>query len=109
MLTSPGTALRDELLADGARVIASSFDALSARIAEAAGSPILHLSGYCISGSLLGLPDVGLLTLPELVATTTHVCETTQRPLIVDADTGFGSLSTTRRAVRLLERAGAAG
>jgi 2,3-dimethylmalate lyase len=99
-----------ELVGDGrSHLVVSAYDAFSARIAESAGSEILHLSGYGASASLVGLPDIGLLTVTEITEVSSHISAVTDRPLIVDADTGYGGLTNVHRTVRLLESTGAAG
>ena len=70
----------------------------------------MFLSGYCVSGTLLGLPDVGYLTQTEMAAVAARVCaagpETT---VVVDADTGYGNPLNVARTVELWEPAGASG
>jgi 2-methylisocitrate lyase-like PEP mutase family enzyme len=109
MSGSPGSKLRRLIADPGSQLVISSYDPLSARIAEAAGFPILHLSGYCAAASYAGLPDVGLLTLAEIVDTCRRICEVTSNPVFADADTGYGGLTNVRRTIRLFESAGAAG
>jgi methylisocitrate lyase len=84
------------------------LDVVQARLAEQLGFSALYLSGAALSASL-GLPDVGLLTLTELVERARLLCAASTLPLLVDADTGFGEAIHVERTVRLLETAGAAG
>ncbi len=65
------------------------------------------MTGAGIANTLLGAPDIGLVTLSELAATTEAISEICALPLIVDIDTGFGNAVNTYRTVRVLERAGA--
>ena len=58
---------------------------------------------------LLGMPDIGLISLPEVVQTVSAISDVVDLPIIVDADTGFGNELNMTRTVRLLERAGASG
>jgi 2-methylisocitrate lyase-like PEP mutase family enzyme len=85
------------------------FDALSAVLAEQAGFEAVFLSGSSLALTQLARPDVGLLTLTELADATMRISERVAVPLLVDADHGFGNALNVSRAVRLLERAGAAG
>jgi methylisocitrate lyase len=77
-------------------------------MAERLGFPAVYLSGGGLSASL-GLPDIGLITLTEVVHQAQAICQATALPLICDADTGFGSSVNVERTVRQLEAAGVAG
>lgn len=90
-------------------VVPGIYDAFGAIMAERAGFKALYLSGASISYTKLGRPDIGLVTLNELESVVGNVCERTELPIIVDADTGFGNALNVQRTIRLLERAGAAG
>ena len=83
------------------------YDALSALLVEQAGFEAAYLSGASIAYTRFGRPDIGLLSLDDVVAVTGHIRERTDLHLIVDADTGFGNALNVRRTVQLLERAGA--
>lgn len=108
-LASPGVRLRDLIERSRPLVLPGCADALTARIAVAAGFEAVYATGAGIANSLLGQPDVGLTTMSELVAQVGHICEAVEVPVIVDIDTGFGNAINARRTVRLAERAGAAG
>ena len=84
------------------------YDALSALVAEQAGSEALYLSGASIAYTRLGRSDVGLTTFSEVEDTLARITERVSRPVIVDADTGFGNALNAQRTVRGFERAGAA-
>jgi 2-methylisocitrate lyase-like PEP mutase family enzyme len=84
-------------------------DALSARIADAYGFDWLHVGGYNLSGSKLGMPDVGLLTLAENVESVRRIVDCTSRPVLVDGDDGYGNYLNVMRLVREVERTGARG
>jgi methylisocitrate lyase len=105
--SSPGRRLRDALVA-GPVQLPGVFNALVARIAERLGFPAVYLSGAALSASY-ALPDVGLVTLSELVAAARAITQATTLPLICDADTGFGEALNVERTVSLLESAGVAG
>src|SRR5271169_5812260 len=83
------------------------YDALTALIAERAGFEALYVSGASIAYSRLGRPDIGLVSMNEVVQTVTLIRDRVEAHLIVDADTGYGNALNVQRAVRLLERAGA--
>jgi 2-methylisocitrate lyase-like PEP mutase family enzyme len=83
------------------------YDGLSALLVERAGFEVAFLSGASLSFSRLGRPDLGLVTMTELVQTVRLIRERIEFPLIVDADTGFGNALNVRRTVRELECAGA--
>jgi 2-methylisocitrate lyase-like PEP mutase family enzyme len=83
------------------------YDALTALIAERAGFEALYVSGAGIAYSRLGRPDIGLVSLSEVVQTVALIRDRVGALLIVDADTGYGNALNVQRTVRLLERAGA--
>ena len=86
-----------------------AFDAMSAQMIERAGFRTMGLSGYGVSVSLLGKPDVGLLTLNDMVTVCGHVCSAVTLPVIADADTGYGNAINVMRTVEAFIKAGAAG
>jgi 2-methylisocitrate lyase-like PEP mutase family enzyme len=98
-------------LADGASVLMpGAWDALSARLAAEAGFSTVFLSGYCVSGTQLGLPDYGLLTQTEMAEQARRT--TAANPgldVVVDGDTGYGNPLNVVRTIELWEAAGAAG
>ena len=104
----PAARLRATLDGAGAIVVPGVFNGLTALLARRAGAEVAYLSGAALSASM-GLPDVGLLGLDDLTRTTRQIVRVTGMPLIVDADTGFGSPLNVMRTVRELEDAGAAG
>ncbi len=83
------------------------YDALTALIAERAGFEALYVSGAGIAYSRLGRPDIGLVSMSEVVHTVALIRDRVGAQLIVDADTGYGNALNVQRTVRLLERAGA--
>jgi 2-methylisocitrate lyase-like PEP mutase family enzyme len=106
--TSNGAAtLREKLVPGAGLIVPGVGNALAARMVEAAGFPAMMLSGAAVANSFLGVPDLGLVSVTELAQHVGAVCEAVDIPVLVDADTGFGNALNTRRAVRLIERAGA--
>jgi len=89
--------------------IVGAYDALTARLVERAGFPAVYVGGYALSATQLGLPDVGLLTMTEMLDAVRRICAAADIPVIADGDTGYGNHVNTDRLVRELERAGAAG
>lgn len=107
---TPARRLRALLAGDGdPLVLPGAADALTARLAERAGFDAVYVTGAGIANVVLGAPDVGLTTLSEVVRQVEHIADAVEVPLLVDMDTGFGNAINARRAVRDLERAGAAG
>jgi 2-methylisocitrate lyase-like PEP mutase family enzyme len=88
-------------------VVPGASNALTARLIEDAGFPAVYVTGAGIANTFLGMPDVGLLSLPEIAAHVTAIRGIITAPLIVDADTGFGNAVNMWHTVRTLERAGA--
>src|SRR5262245_9828037 len=107
MDTSPGKSLR-QAVADATIQVPGAFNALVARMIEAAGFEAAYLSGAAFSAGTLALPDVGLFTLSELAQQTTYLTRSVEIPIIVDADTGFGEPLNVHRTIVELEAAGAA-
>jgi len=83
------------------------YDPLTALLVEQAGMEACYLSGASIAYTRFGRPDIGFLSLDDVVSVTAHIRERVDLPLIVDADTGFGNALNVRRTVQHLERAGA--
>src|SRR5437588_6650456 len=104
--SSPGRRLRDAWRAQSIQ-IPGVFNALVARMAERLGFQAVYLSGGALSAAA-GVPDIGLLSLPEFVDEARRITAATTLPLVCDADTGFGEAVNVERTVQLFERAGAA-
>jgi 2-methylisocitrate lyase-like PEP mutase family enzyme len=97
-----------QLLASGRTVVAPGvFDGLSARLTEQAGFAAVYASGGAIARSA-GIPDLGLLSLSEIVGRLEMIADAITVPLIADADTGYGNALNVQRAVRAFERTGVA-
>jgi 2-methylisocitrate lyase-like PEP mutase family enzyme len=91
----------------GLAVVPGAANALTTRIIEEVGFESAYVSGAAIANLFLGVPDIGLTSLPEVAAHVAAIRDACSIPLIVDADTGFGNAVNTWRTVRVLERAGA--
>lgn len=99
--------LRSMLEERRALIVPGAGNALTARIIQDTGFEAVYVTGAGIANTVLGAPDIGLVTLTELTWTTEAISEICTLPLIVDIDTGFGNAVNTHRTVRVLERAGA--
>jgi 2-methylisocitrate lyase-like PEP mutase family enzyme len=83
------------------------YDPLTALLAEKAGFEALYVSGAAIAYARLGRPDIGLVSMTEVVDTLALIRDRVRAHLVVDADTGYGNALNVQRTVRLMERAGA--
>lgn len=105
MPAAPGTLRRT--LESGRFVVAPGvFEMFTARIADRMDFAALYMTGYGVSASHLGLADAGLVTFRDMVDRARTIAHGTSRPLIADADTGFGGLINVRHTVRGYEEAG---
>jgi len=102
------TALRDALATGELLVLPGVTDALGARLVEAAGFAAVYATGAGLANAQYGVPDLGLVSLREVVDHVERLTEATRLPVVVDADTGYGGPLSAMRTLRLLERAGAA-
>lgn len=99
--------LKTLLAGRNAAVVPGAGNALAARIAEDVGFEAIYVTGAGVTNSYLGAPDIGLLTMSELVQHVATIRDAVSIPLIVDGDTGFGNAINVGRTVRAVERAGA--
>jgi methylisocitrate lyase len=90
-------------------VAPGAHNAFTARIIEQAGFKAVYMTGSGAAMDLLGLPDLGFLTMTEMVAHAGNIVQATSLPVIADADTGYGNALNVVRTVREYERAGVAG
>ena len=105
----PAMATLRELLAGPEPVLApGAYDALSARLVERAGFPAVYMTGFGASASLLGRPDVGLLSFDEMAGHARRLAQAVSVPLIADADDGYGNPLNVMRTVQEYEAAGVA-
>ncbi len=87
---------------------ASVFDPISARIAQDLGFEVIFMAGSVASGTVLGAPDLVVLTLSEFAEQIHRICRAGTAPLMVDADHGYGNALSVKRTVEELETAGVA-
>lgn len=96
-------------LASGSTVwFAGAHDALSALLVDQSGFDGVFTTGFGISASLLGQPDMELYTLSENLGVVDHIANVVRKPIFADADTGYGNVLNTQRTVRAFEKAGVA-
>jgi carboxyvinyl-carboxyphosphonate phosphorylmutase len=104
----PTTRFRQLLAQPGLIVAPGAYDGLSAKLIEQAGFDVVYATGGGISRSC-GYPDIGLLTMTEVLLHLRWIVEATTLPVIGDCDTGYGNALNVMRAVREFERVGVAG
>jgi len=102
------TKLRKLLARDKILVAPGAHDVLTAKIIEKEGFEAVYMTGYGTSASVLGQPDVGLLTMTEMAQRASNIAEAITVPLIADGDTGYGNAVNVARTVREYEKAGVA-
>jgi carboxyvinyl-carboxyphosphonate phosphorylmutase len=85
-----------------------AYDAFSAKLVEEVGFDAVYMSGFGIAASMLGLPDIGLLTMTEMVDSAKRMADAVNIPVIADADTGYGNHLNVTRTIEEYERAGIA-
>ena len=108
MAESPGERFRQAVDDERPLQVAGVINAYCARLATRAGFRALYLSGAGVANASFGLPDLGMTTLSEVLEDARRVTGTTELPLLVDGDTGWGSSLTIARTVREMTRAGVA-
>ena len=101
--------LRDLINRKDGLVVPGAYDGVSARLVERAGFPVVYMTGYGVSASRLGLPDLGFAGLGEMADQARNMAAAISVPLISDADTGYGNALNVGRTVALYESAGVAG
>ena len=100
-------ALRKALVPGAGLIMPGAGNALAARVIAATGHRLLLVSGAAVANNYLGVPDIGLTSLSELVNHVAAIRDVVDIPLVVDSDTGFGNAINVRHSIRSIERAGA--
>jgi methylisocitrate lyase len=108
-LTSAGGRLRAALAAERPLQIVGTVNAFSALLAEKAGFRAIYISGAGVANASFGLPDLGITMLNDVCEDIRRITSATERPLLVDADTGWGGAFNIARTVKDFIRSGAAG
>ncbi|MPZ44609.1 MAG: carboxyvinyl-carboxyphosphonate phosphorylmutase [Betaproteobacteria bacterium] len=104
----PTTRLRSLIESEKLLIAPGVADCLNARIAAAEGFDAIYMTGSGTAAVRLGTPDIGLLTMTEMVDNAQRIAEASQMPVIADADTGYGGPLNVQRTIRAYERAGVA-
>ena len=104
----PTTRLRQLLERPGAVMAPGVADALNAKLVARNGFEAIYMTGAGTSAVRLGMPDVGLLTMTEMVDNAGRIADSSGLPLIADADNGYGGVLNVRRTIQAYERAGVA-
>lgn len=107
-MSTPRQQLRQRITSGPTFFMAGAYDALSALLIEQSGFDGIFTTGFGISASLLGRPDVELYTLTENVDVVRRITDLVSKPVFADADTGYGNVINVQRTVREFERAGVA-
>jgi methylisocitrate lyase len=103
------TELRRMLKEPGIVVLPGAYDALSARLAARAGFRTVFTSGFGFAAAALGMPDMGLMTMSEIMERVRHIVRAVDVPVVADMDTGYGNPMNVIRTVRECVEAGVAG
>ena len=106
---SAGARFRTALQAERPLQVVGAITAYAARMAEACGFKALYLSGGGVAANSLGLPDLGISTMDDVLIDVRRITDATSLPLLVDADTGWGGAFNIARTVRAFAKAGACG
>ena len=101
--------LRKALAEEELLVLMGAYDGASARAVEQAGFKAVFIGGFGTSASVLGKPDVGLLTMTEMVTHARNMAGAVSIPVLADAEAGYGGISNVQRTVRAFEKADVAG
>ena len=106
---SAGAKFRAAIAAEKPLQVVGAINAYVARMAEATGFRALYLSGGGVAANSLGLPDLGISTMDDVLIDIRRITEASTLPLLVDADTGWGGAFNIARTVKSFIKAGAAG
>lgn len=105
---TPGARFRAALAAETPLQIAGAINAYTARMAQAVGFRAAYLSGGGVAANSLGLPDLGISTMEDVLIDVRRITDATALPLLVDIDTGWGGAFNIARTIRSMIKAGAA-
>lgn len=101
--------LHDLICSRNILAMPGAYDALSARLIEQAGFKACQISGFGVAASVLGAPDIGILSMRDQINAVQSIAQAVSIPVMADGDTGFGNAINVFQTVRMLEAAGAAG
>lgn len=105
---SPGRKFRNAVAEEKPLQVVGAITAYAARMAESVGFRALYLSGGGVAANSLGLPDLGISTMDDVLVDAWRIADATSLPLLVDIDTGWGAAFNVARTIRSMMRAGAA-
>jgi methylisocitrate lyase len=106
--SSPGARFRAALAAERPLQVAGAINAYTARMVQAVGFRALYLSGGGVAANSLGLPDLGISTMEDVLTDVRRITDASPLPLLVDIDTGWGGAFNIARTIRSMIKAGAA-
>lgn len=106
--SSPGFLLKETIKEESPLQIIGTINAYHARLAERTGFKGIYLSGGGVAAGSLGIPDLGITTLEDILIDIRRITDVTALPLLVDIDTGFGGALNISRTIKSVEKAGAA-
>ncbi|TXT59770.1 MAG: 2,3-dimethylmalate lyase [Promethearchaeota archaeon] len=98
--------LKDLLEDEGLLMVPGAYNALTAKLIEDAGFKAVYMTGYGTSAANFGFPDIGLLTMTEMVENVSRIANSVSIPVISDADTGYGNQINVFRTIQEFEKAG---
>jgi|SRR5665213_507804 len=107
-LASPGARFRQALAQEKPLQVAGAINAYTARLAQATGFRALYLSGGGVAANSLGLPDLGISSMEDVLTDVRRITDVVPLPLLVDIDTGWGGAFNIARTIRAMEKTGAA-
>ncbi len=107
--SSPGARLREAVATERPLQVVGAINAYTARMAQAVGYQALYLSGGGVAANSLGMPDLGISSMDDVLTDIRRITEVCSLPLLVDADTGWGGAFNIARTVRSFVKFGAAG
>src|SRR6516164_11687815 len=105
---SAGQKFRDAVAAEKPLQVVGAINAYTARMAEATGFRALYLSGGGVAANSLGMPDLGISTMEDVLTDVRRITDVTTLPLLVDIDTGWGGAFNIARTIRSMIKAGVA-
>ncbi len=109
MMNSPGAMLRQAVRDERPLQVIGAINAYTARMAQATGFKALYLSGGGVAANSLGIPDLGISSLDDVLTDIRRITDASSLPLLVDADTGWGGAFNIARTVKSFIKFGAAG
>jgi len=105
---SPGARFRTAVRDEKPLQVVGAINAYAARLAERSGFKALYVSGGGVAAGSLGVPDLGITTMEDVLTDVRRITDITDLPVLVDIDTGWGSAFNTARAIRSMIKHGAA-